>query len=102
MASKEKIIAAIYEAIDEVNLQLSAEEKIVKSTSTILFDTDTGGTLTSLVLINLIVEVESRIEQAFHTTINLMDESEMAKAVDPFKTIDSLTEYIDYLLENHD
>ena len=57
------------------------------------------GKLDSLGLINLIVTVEQNIEDDFDITITLADERAMSQEHSPFRTIKTLTDYIEILLE---
>jgi len=55
--------------------------------------------LDSLGLINIIVAVENNIENEFDTTITLADERAMSQENSPFRTVGSLADYIELLLE---
>lgn len=94
---KEKILQSIYNSIDSLNAQLPSEEHIEKSNSTALFGS--GSKLDSLGLINLIVAVEQNIEDEFETSITLADERAMSQNQSPFRTVDSLADYLEMLLE---
>ena len=95
---KEKILQLIYEAIDALNTQLPKEEYIEKDDGTALFGT--GSKLDSLGLINLIVAVEQNIEDEFDITITLADERAMSQKHSPFRTVGSLADYIEILLND--
>ena len=94
---KNKILQSIYNSIDSLNAQLPIEEHVEKSNSTALFGS--GSKLDSLGLINLIVAVEKNIENEFDTTITLADERAMSQEDSPFRTVGSLTDYIEMILE---
>ena len=94
---KEKILQLIYEAIDVLNTQLPQEEYIEKHDGTALFGS--GSKLDSLDLINLVVAVEQNIEDEFDVTITLADERAMSQETSPFKTVGTLTDYIEMILE---
>ena len=94
----ERILEAVYCAIDEVNQQLAEERRIDKSANTVLLGE--SGNLDSLKLISLIVTVEQEVEKAFHVTINLTDhEDAIFEKNGPFHTIATLVRYIFKLLE---
>ena len=97
MIQNEKIIQIIFSAVDEVNQLLPKEQLIEKSVDAILFDTSSN--LDSLGLINLIVTVEQKIEDELDAVISLADERTMEQENNPFKTIRSLSEYIELLLK---
>ena len=94
---KEKILQLIYEAIDVLNTQLPQEEYIEKHDGTALFGS--GSKLDSLGLINLIVAVEQNIEDEFDITIILADERAMSQKHSPFRTVRSLVDYIETLID---
>jgi acyl carrier protein len=91
-----KILNLIYVTLDEYNEQLSDELQLEKSSDTKLFGQ--GSSLDSLGLINLIVAVEQNIEDEFDVTITLADERAMSQEKSPFRTVGTLTDYIEILL----
>ena len=93
---REKIQQSIYNSIDSLNTQLPVEEHIEKSNDTTLFGS--GSKLDSLDLINLVVAVEQNIEDEFDVTITLADERAMSQETSPFRTVGTLTDYIEMLL----
>ena len=94
---KEKIQQSIYNSIDSLNAQLPNEGHIEKSNNTALFGS--GSKLDSLDLINLIVATEQNIEDEFDVTITLADERAMSQESSPFRTVGTLTDYIEMLLD---
>jgi acyl carrier protein len=93
---KEKIQQSIFNSIDSLNAQLPNEGNIEKSNNTALFGS--GSKLDSLDLINLVVAVEQNIEDEFDVTITLADERAMSQQTSPFRTVGTLTDYIEMLL----
>ena len=94
---KEKIQQSIFNSIDSLNAQLPNEGHIEKSNNTALFGS--GSKLDSLGLINLIVAVEQNIEDEFDITITLADERAMSQKHSPFRTVRSLVDYIETLID---
>ena len=94
---KKKIVQSIYNSVDSLNTQLPTEEHIAKSNDTMLFGSDSK--IDSLDLINLIVAVEQNIEDEFDIPITLADERAMSQENSPFRTVGSLADYIELLLE---
>ena len=92
MENGTRVYEEVYAAIDELNLQLSPERRLARSPEEVLFGE--GGALDSLGLVNLIAEVEERVEGAFGQAVNLADEELMASAGDPFRTVAALVEYV--------
>lgn len=97
MMNSEKITQSVFSAIDDVNQSLPPEQRIEKAPDTVLFGH--GGKLDSLGLVNLIVAIEQEIEASFGTTITLADEKAMSQNNSPFRTVESLVDYISLLLD---
>tara|TARA_B100000315_G_C14272292_1_gene449216 strand:+ start:125 stop:433 length:309 start_codon:yes stop_codon:yes gene_type:complete len=95
--NNEKVEKAIFSAVKEINTQLPNEQQLEKNTNTVIYGSK--GKLDSLGLINLIVAVEQNIEDVFDITITLADERAMSQENSPFRTIKTLTDYIEILLE---
>ena len=96
---KGQIVAIIFNAIDELNNQLSSEEQVAKSEDTVLFGK--SATIDSLGFINLIVEVEDELEEECETRIVIANENAMSLESSPFRTVASLADYIIELLEEN-
>jgi len=97
--NKNTIVDCIYRAIDEINDQLPDNRKIAKKPEAVLLGQNT--TLDSLQLVTLIVEIEQKIEDELDTTITLADEKAMSQKHSPFRTISTLADYIDMLLNEN-
>ena len=97
MNMKERMFELIYQSIDELNEQYEQEQKLEKSLDTILMGK--GSKLDSLGLVNLVVSVETAIEDEFDITITLADDRAMSQKHSPFRTVGSLSEYIEMLLK---
>ena len=95
--NNKKVQKAIFSAVEEINTQLTREEKLEINEDSVLYGSK--GKLDSLGLINLIVTVEQNIEDDFDITITLADERAMSQEHSPFRTIKTLTDYIEILLE---
>ena len=96
MNKNEKILAAIYAALDEVNMLLPLNERIEKSENTLLIGND--GVFDSLQLMNFIIELEQQIELNFETTILLTDQKAMGNEQEPFSSVRTLVGYLSILL----
>lgn len=99
MTRRERVVQAIFSAVDEVNEQLLKEEQLKKSIDTVLFGR--SGKLDSLGLVTLIVAIEQKIEEQFGVTITIADDKAMSQKDSPFKTIGTLVDYISWLLEEN-
>lgn len=92
----ENIEKIVFSTIDALNQELNKEDRLKKSLETRLFGGNSN--LDSLGLINLIVAVEQNIEDEFDVTITLADERAMSQETSPFRTVGTLTDYIEMLL----
>ena len=89
--SKEKITQTIFDAVEEVNILLSEDERLEKLPETLL--AGEKGNLDSLGLINFIVEVESRVQKELGLTIDLIKTLESPD--NPMESIGQLIHYIE-------
>ena len=96
---QKKIIDLIFDTIDKFNNEYSDEIQLEKSSHTALLGQ--GSKLDSLGLINLIVAVEQNVEDKFDITITLADERAMSQRISPFRTVGSLADYIEMILEEN-
>ena len=87
----------IFKAIDDVNRQLPKDQRLEKTTETLLFDRSEGQ-LDSLGLVNLVAAVEEHIEEEFEVGVTLADPKAMSNAHRPFASVASLAEYVASLL----
>ena len=94
---QDKIQAAVFEAIDEVNEILPPEQQLNKSTDTVLFGQE--GALDSLGLVKMIVATEGKIQEYFDMPVTLANERAMSMKNNPFRSVASLIEYTTELLK---
>ena len=97
MIDSNKTIEIVFDAIDEYNELQSKEMILQKSHETILF----GGKseLDSLGLVSLITIIEERLNDDFDVEISLADEKAMSQRQSPFKSVATLVDYINNILE---
>jgi len=72
------------------------ENVIVTNSETKLFGSD--GLLDSMGLVNLVVNIEERIQEEYKISILLADERAMSRSQSPFRTLSTLAKYIEELL----
>ena len=96
MPSRDEILNLIYEAIDDVNPQLEDDQQLAKQEHTALFGKESS--LDSMGLVNLIVEVESKIEDSYEVTLSLADEKALSQTRSPFKSVATLVDHVSTLL----
>ncbi|MGH1366138.1 MAG: hypothetical protein ACRBF0_21440 [Calditrichia bacterium] len=89
---KQKVLSLVMEAVTELNELREEDEKLDTTASTMLYGE--GSSLDSLSLVNLIVIAEEKIEDQFDAAITLADEKAMSLRNSPFRSIDSLADYI--------
>lgn len=82
----------VFAAIDELNQQLPAAEKLERASETPLFGE--GASIDSMSLVTLIVGVEERLHSEYGRAITLASEKAMSRKRSPFLSIATLTEYI--------
>jgi acyl carrier protein len=93
---KEKITGAIYAAIDEVNQLRPKDQRLAKSSDTVLLGK--SGQLDSLGVVNFIVATEMNIEEEFGISVNLADDKAMSQENSPFRTVGTFADYISNIL----
>jgi acyl carrier protein len=90
------ILSIIYEAFDELNQDLEADEQIAKSEDTIIFGSESK--IDSMGLVNLITIIEEKLEEITGKFISIADERAMSLVSSPFKSVSSLKSYIESLI----
>ena len=96
MIDRSTIEQILYSVIDTINEDLLDDEKVTKSTDTILFGKDAK--LDSLIFVNLIVGTEQRIAERFGQEITLAYEEE-TYGENPLITVATLVDIIAHQLE---
>lgn len=87
------IIATAKELSDEEELEITSE----LNKDTPLFGEN--GILDSMGLVSLVVALEQAIEEEFDAGISLADEKAMSQKHSPYKTIGTLAQYSESLIE---
>ncbi len=93
----DRVVSVTYSALSELNLQLPQNERVEKSTSTVLFGD--GGRLDSLALANLIVILEAKLETAFGFQFDLTQDDPFSSGTGHFQTVQSLANYVSRLVQ---
>jgi acyl carrier protein len=97
MNNHNDIIEAIYRAARVTNEELEPDKKLLLDPDTRLFGSKS--VLDSLQLVGLILNIEREVEDTFGTAITLADERAMSQKSSPFKSMQTLAEYIKILLK---
>lgn len=98
MAERERIEKAVFEAIDTMNSQLPKGVVIEKSLDAPLYGKT--GKLESLDFVELVFEVETRIQNEFGRDFVLTDENLLSKDNSPFITVRALIEHLETAVDN--
>ena len=96
MNDPENIVAAIYRAIDWINGELPPDRELIKAPETRLLGSQS--VLDSIHLVSLIVTIEREVEEAFGIALTLADERAFSMKASPFRSIQSLADYVGILL----
>ncbi len=96
MTTRERVEAAVLDAIDEINAQQPAGKVVKKSLDAVLYGA--GGGFDSLGLVNVVVAVEERVE-AFAGPVTIADDRAMSREHSPFATPGALIDYVTALVE---
>jgi acyl carrier protein len=100
MADSERILKAVYSAIDELNSQLPPGVSVEKSLDGPLYGE--SGKLESLDFVTLVMEVEEKIKAEFGVDITIADEHLLSKKKSPFSSVRTLVEYLDEVLKEQE
>jgi len=96
MNDPENIVAAIYRAVDWINGELPPDRQLIKVPETRLLGS--GSVLDSMHLVSLIVTIEREVEDTFGVALTLVDERALSMKESPFRSIQSLADYIGILI----
>jgi acyl carrier protein len=97
MIDKKQIGELISAAIENYNQAAPSERQVVNSPSTILFGD--GSKLDSLGFINLIVAIETEIENTLDLSIFIVDERALGMEENPFRTLQTLQHLVEERVE---
>src|SRR5438046_159578 len=89
-------LAAIYRAIDWINAELPPDRQLSKTPDTRLMGLQS--VLDSLHLVSLLITIEREVEDTIGVTLTLADERALSMKESPFRTIESLADYIVILI----
>jgi len=94
---KDKIVKIIIAAANELNdeEEISVSEELSESTR--LFGEN--GVLDSMGLVSLVVAVEQAIDEELDASISLADEKALSQKNSPYRTIETLAEYAEKLIQ---
>jgi len=96
MTKSDVINRFIYPALEELRDDLKHPELLVLAPETTLFGSRSA--LDSLNMVSLLVEIESLIADELDVSIVLANEKAMSRQHSPFRSVDTLSDYIVELL----
>ena len=96
---KEKTIAIISSAAEEIDTRLAAQIQ-ERSEATVLYGPE--GLLDSLGLVHLVIAVETAIADEFDVHVTLADERAISQRSSPFQTVGTLADYIVMVMKETD
>jgi acyl carrier protein len=96
MNDAENIVAAIYRAVDWINGELPPDRQLIKVPGTRLLGSES--VLDSMHLVSLIIAIEREVEDTFGVALTLADERALSMKESPFRSIQSLADYIGILI----
>ncbi len=92
----QKIEAIIIKTLEELNEELQDESLNNPTNQTKLFGSNSP--LDSMALVSFITDLEEKISEEFNEDIILADEKAMSQKTSPFRSVETLTLYIEKLL----
>jgi acyl carrier protein len=93
----ENIVTAIYRAVDWINGELPPDRQLIKAPESRLLGSQS--VLDSMHLVSLIVAIEREVEDMFGVALTLADERALSMKESPFRSIQSLADYIGILIK---
>ena len=96
MLDHDAVQAIVLTALETINEERDADDKLVVTPQTRLFGADAE--LDSLALVSVIVDVEEAVSSASGRTVALTDDRAMSREVSPFTDVQALTAYVVELL----
>ena len=96
MNDPENIVAAIYRAVNWINGELPPDRQLIKVPETRLLGSQS--VLDSMHLVSLIIAIEREVEDTFGVALTLADERALSMEASPFRSIQSLADYIGILI----
>jgi len=91
-----KVKDIVYSAIDSLNQDDAAKVKILKDPDFLLLDADSA--IDSLTLVNLLVSIESLLEENFSKSFSIVSEDSITSDDRPFQNIGNLIDYLEKLV----
>lgn len=92
MSTRDTVTKMIFECIERLNRERPDNDKIPVSLETLLLSE--GGSVDSLELVSLVVDLEEAVSESFSCGISLTDDEAMSREDSPFASVRSLLDYV--------
>jgi hypothetical protein len=92
MLDRAAVLRSIYRAVDEVNLTLAAAQRVEKAEATVVFGA--GARLDSLAFLNLMLAIESALNEGLDEPISLAENLMKDEVAGPPSTLGALATFI--------
>jgi acyl carrier protein len=92
---RERALELIYEAIDVVNQQLPATQRLPRDPATVIVGT--GGSLDSLGIVNFLLALEEKTGDALGRSVQLLMPEWLGADDGPFQTVERLATHLTML-----
>jgi len=96
MSTPDSILAAIYRAVDCMNAELPSDRQLSKTPGARLLGPQS--VLDSLHLVSFLITAERELAETTGVALTLADERALSMRESPFRTIESLANYIAVLM----
>jgi D-alanine--poly(phosphoribitol) ligase subunit 2 len=93
----EDTLKLVYAAIEELNAQGADGILVEKNPDAPLLGGKKG--IDSLAFVNLVVALEEQVQKTLHKSVVLVDEDSMALEEHPFRTVGTLANYLEKILD---
>lgn len=94
---KQKLVALLAHNVKEIEEEQGLKIPATLDATTVLYGE--GGFLDSMALVTFIVSIEQAIDDVFGVSVTLADHRAMSQSHSPFRTIGSLAEYAERLIQ---
>jgi acyl carrier protein len=92
MVDKEKVRALVLDALESVLGHRPGAQQLAPGDETPVYGA--AGMLDSLELVNLVIELEQRLEDEFSAVVTLADERAVSQKQSPFRSVPSLVDLL--------
>jgi acyl carrier protein len=92
MADVARIRSLVLQSVTALNEQRSAATRFPATDDTLLYGI--GGVLDSLELVNLVIDLEQRLDEQMGAAVTLADERAVSQEHSPFRSVSALVDFV--------